>query len=95
METDIFPLATTLVATPHTTITLCASPTIEGDDERTGIAAIVRHDVSHVGNTIESEGIACSDPCYVGLQDTYTCIAHLFNDVTLQESRDAVDWMEV
>ena len=95
VETDIFPLATRLVARPYTTITLCTCPTVEGNNEWTCVAAIVRHDVSHVSNTIESEGIACTNPCYIGLQHTHTCITHLFDDVALQECRDAIDWVEV
>ena len=95
METNILPLTTSLVATPYTSITLCTSPAVEGDNERTCIAAVVRHDISHISDTIESKGIARTDPCYVGLQHTYASIAHLFHDVTLQESRDAIDWVEV
>ena len=86
METNILPLAAGLVARPYSAISLCTGPSVQGDDEGTRITAVVRHDMGHIGDTIQTKGIACTNPCYVGLQHTHARIAHLLNDVTLQES---------
>ncbi len=95
VETNVLPLATGLVATPYACIALCAGPSVEGDDEGAGIVAIVGHDVCHVGNAVETKGVAIAHPGHIGLEHPHTGVAHLFDDVALQQGTDAVDGMEV
>ena len=55
VETDVFPLSARLVTRPDTGITLCTGPTVEGDDKRTRIVSVIRHDMSDVGHTVQPE----------------------------------------
>ena len=95
VEADVLPVATGLIARPDGCVSLCTSPSIERDDERTGIPAIVRHDLSHVSHTVQSEGIAVAYPGHVGLEHSYAGCSHLLHDVALQERFDAVFRMQV
>ena len=90
VETNVFPIAACLVAAPNTGIALCACPAVERDDERTGVVAILRHDATHIGHTIQAEGVTPADPCHVCFEHAHTGIAHLLDDVALQEGFDAV-----
>ena len=90
METDVFPVAARLVARPDGCISLCASPSVERDDEWACVVAIVRHDLCHVAHAVESEGVAVAYPSHVGLEHSHSCGAHLFYDVALQQCLDAV-----
>ena len=85
METDILPLTSRLVAGPDARIALRAGPAVEGDDEGTRIGSVVRHNLRHVGHTVQTKGIARTDPCHVRLENAHASIAHLLDDVTLQE----------
>jgi len=88
METDIFPLSACLVARPDTSITLCSSPTIERDNERTGIVPIIRHDMTYIGYTIQTERITGTDPCHICFQYTHTSVTYLFHYIALQKGTD-------
>ena len=95
VEADVLPFAARLVARPDGCVSLCTSPSIERDDEWTGIPAIVRHDLSHVGHTVQSEGIAVAYPGHVSLEHSYASGSHLLHDVALQERLNAVFRMQV
>ena len=95
MKADVLPVAARLVTRPDGCISLCTSPSIERDDERAGILAIVRHDLSHVSHTVQSEGIAVAYPSHIGLEYSYASGSHLLHDVALQERLDAVFRMQV
>ena len=95
VEADVLPVATGLVARPDGCIALCAGPAIKRDDERTGILAIVRHNLSHVRYTIQSERIAVAYPGHIGLEYSYACMSHLLHDITLQKRLDALLWVQV
>ena len=84
MEADVLPVAARLVTTPQTGIALCACPAVERDDEGTCIVAILGHHLGHVGHAIEAKRVAGAYPSHVGLEDAYTGIAHLTDDVALQ-----------
>ena len=90
METNVFPLATSLVARPHAAIALRAGPSVERDDKRARVVAIVRHHARHVGNAIKAKRVAGAYPRHVGLQHAHACVAHLFHDVTLKQGRYGV-----
>ena len=85
VETYVFPVASGLVAAPYGGVTLCSCPSVERDDERTRIRSVVWHDLSHIGNAVQSERIAVAYPCNIGLQHSHSGIAHLLNDVALQQ----------
>ena len=95
METDIFPLSTRLVTRPDTGITLRSSPAVERDNERTCVVSVIRHDMSDVSHTVQTERVAPADPCHVCFQNPYTGITHLLYDVTLQQGADTVFRMQV
>jgi len=95
METDIFPCPSGLVARPDTGIALCTGPTVQGDDERTGIVAIICHNLRHVRNAVQSERISGSYPGNIGFQHTYTCVTHFLDDITLQQGTDTFFGMQV
>lgn len=65
VETDIFPLSACLVARPDSGITLRAGPTVERDDERTCVVSVIRHDMSDISHTVQTERVAPTDPCHV------------------------------
>ena len=90
METNVFPVAACLVAAPNTGIALCACPAVERNDEGTGVVAILRHDATDVGHTVQTEGVTPADPCHVCFEHADTGVAHLLDDVALQEGFDAV-----
>ena len=85
VEAYVFPVASGLVAAPYGGITLRSCPSVERNDERTCIRSVVRHDLSHVSYTVQSERIAVAYPCHVGLQHSHSSIAHLLDDVALQQ----------
>ena len=85
VETYVFPVASGLVAAPYGGVTLCSCPSVERNDERTRIRSVVWHDLSHIGNAVQSERIAVAYPCNIGLQHSHSGIAHLLNDVALQQ----------
>ena len=85
VETYVLPVATGLVAAPYCSIALCSCPSVERDDERTRIRTVVRHDLSHVSHTVQSERVAVAYPCHIGLQHSHSGIAHLLDDVALQQ----------
>ena len=95
VETDIFPYAACLVARPDAGVTLRTCPTVERDDKGTGVIAIIRHDMSYIGHTIQPEGVSSSYPGNVGFKYTYTCVTHFFHDVALQQSAYTFFWMQV
>ena len=95
MEADVLPVATCLVTAPKAGIALCACPAVERDDEGTSIVTILGHDGSHVGHTVEAERIAGSYPSHVGLEYTYTGVAHLAYDVALQQRLDTLYGVQV
>lgn len=39
----------------------------------------------YIGHTIEPEGVAVAYPCHVGLEHTYTSVAHFFDDIALKQ----------
>ena len=85
VETDIFPDTACLVARPDSGIALRACPAIQRDDKWTGITAIIRHNMSYVRHSIQSEGITGSYPCHVSFQYTHAGITDFFHDITLQQ----------
>ena len=85
VEAYVLPIASCLVAAPYCSISLCSCPSVERNDERTRIRAVVRHDLSHVSHTVQSERIAIAYPRHVGLQHSHSSIAHLLYDVALQQ----------
>ncbi len=85
VETDVFPLATRLVARPDACVTLCARPAVERYDERTRVVAVIRHDLRHVGYAVQAERVTRADPRHVGLQDAHARVADLFYDIALQQ----------
>ena len=95
VETDIFPLSACLVARPDSGITLRAGPTVERDDERTCVVSVIRHDMSDISHTVQTERVAPTDPCHVCFQDSYTGISYLLYNVALQQGSDAVFRMQV
>ena len=95
MEADILPVTARLVAAPDTGITLCAGPSVEADDERSGVAAVVRHDFAHIGHTVQSKGVAPSNPCHVGLEYAYAGIADFLDNVALEKGSNALLGMKV
>ena len=95
VKTDIFPIATSLVAAPDSRIALSSCPSIERDDEGACVVAIFRHDATHIGYTVESEAITPAHPGYVGFEHAHTSGADFFHNVALQESFDAVFGVKV
>ena len=95
MEADVLPVAACLVARPDTGIALRTSPAVQADDEGAGVRAVVGHNFANVGHTVQSETIACADPSHVGLEHTHAGIAHLLDDVALEEGFDAFFRVEV
>ena len=95
MESDILPVAARLVARPDACIALRASPSVQRDDEGACIVAIVGHELRHIGHAVEPERIARAHPGHVGLQHPYPRIAHLLDDVALQQGADPLLGMEV
>ena len=95
METYVFPVASRLITTPDGRIALGAGPSVKGNDERTGVAAIIRHDVPHIRYSVESEGIACPYPRHIGFQDTHSGIADLLYDISLQQGLYTLFRMQV
>ncbi len=93
MEAYVLPFASLLVARPHADITLGACPAVEGDDEGTGLMAIIGHDMSHIGNAVESERIAGTHPRHICLQHSHTSIAYLFYYITLQQGGNRINRM--
>ena len=85
METDIFPFSSRLVAAPYTGIALGAGPAVQRDDEWPGIVAVIRHDLSHICYTVQTEGVSCPHPCYVCFQYPHSGVSHFFYDVALQQ----------
>ena len=67
VETDVFPLTSGLVAGPNTGISLSACPAVHGDDERSSVVPIIRHDFSDICDAVQAEGIAITHPCHIGL----------------------------
>ena len=90
VETNVFPIAACLVAAPNTGIALCACPAVERNDEGTGVVAVLGHDATDVGHTVQTEGVTPADPCHVCFEHADTGVAHLLDDVALQEGFDAV-----
>ena len=95
MESDVLPVTTCLVATPQACIALCTCPTVEGDDEGTCVITKLGHHLGYVSHTIESERVAGAYPCHVGLEDTYASVAHLSDDIALQQRLHTVLGVEV
>ena len=95
VEADVFPVAARLVAAPDAGIALCAGPPVETDDEGSGIAAVVGHDFAHIGHTVQSKRVAPSNPCHVGLEHAYACVADFLDNVALEEGGDALLGMKI
>ncbi len=95
VETYVLPLAAGLVTCPDGGVALCASPTVQTDDEGTCLGTVVRHHLSHVSHTVEAETVAGSNPCYVSLQHSHAGIAYLSHDVSLQQSLHSLLGMQV
>ena len=95
MEADVFPVAARLVARPDARIALRACPAVQADDEGTGIVAIVGHDLCHVGDAVQSEGVSGTYPGYVRLEHTHTGVAHFLHDVALQQRLHTFLRMEI
>ena len=95
METYVFPVASRLVSAPYGGISLCPGPSVQGNDERTRITAIVRHNVPHIRYSVESEGISCPYPRHIGFQDTHSGIADLLYDISLQQGLYTLFRMQV
>ena len=95
VKTDIFPDTARLVARPDSGIALRACPAIQRDDKWTGITAIIRHNMSYVRHSIQSEGITGSYPCHVSFQYTHAGITDFFHDITLKQCTDSFFGMEV
>ena len=86
VETDIFPYASRLVTRPDARIALCARPAVKGDDKRSGVTSVVRHYMSDVGYSVQSERIAGTDPGYIRFQHAYSGIPYFFHNISLQQS---------
>ena len=63
----VFPIATRLVAAPNRSIALGSGPSVERDDEWTRVRTIIRHYLSHIGHTVQSERIAVAHPRHICL----------------------------
>ena len=95
MEADVLPFAARLVAAPDAGIALRAGPSVEREDEGTGVVAVVGHDFAHVAHAVEAEAVAPSHPGYVGFEHTYAGIAHLLDNVALQQCFNALLGVQV
>ena len=95
MEADVFPFAAGLVTRPYTCIALSSCPSVQWDDKRTCVVAIIRHDFTHIGHAVQAEWIACAYPCNICFQNTHTGVSYFFHDITLKQCTDSFFGMEV
>ena len=95
VEADVLPVSSGLVAGPYRGITLRPGPSVERDDERARVVSVVGHDVPDVCHAVQAERIASADPRDIGLQHPHPCVAHLLDDVALEQGVDAVLRMEI